>query len=162
MFEREIRISKQMFRLLHGIMKDVDESHFTLPIAGAKNPPACVICHLAMANDSGLRLLGQPTICPPQWRSVFGPGGNPDSVPFAYPSKAELIELLERSHAAICQAAKSVAADSLQEPHGISFLADSPIQTKAEAVALLLTAHFSFHLGQLSLMRRQLGFPPVF
>jgi hypothetical protein len=162
MFDHEIRISKQMLHLLKGIVKDIDEAHFTVPVPGAKNPPAYILCHLAVANDGALRLLGQPPLCPPEWRGIFGPGGNPDAVPLTYPSKIELVELLERGHAAICQAAVSASTDEMRQPHGIPFLAASPIQTKAEAVALLLTGHFSFHSGQLSLMRRQLGFAPVF
>jgi hypothetical protein len=83
-------------------------------------------------------------------------------VPFAYPSKAELLERLERSLSALCTAAAEASPETLKRPHGIPFLAGTPIETVGDVTTLLLTAHAAFHTGQLSLARRQLGFAPLF
>ncbi len=143
-------------------MKDIDEAQLTQPIAGAKNPPAYILCHLAMVNDMGLAMLGRPNECPAGWAEVFGPGKQPQDVSFAYPPKAELLAIVQRGQKALCEAARGAAAEAMLQPHGLAMFAGSPIETKGDIVALLLTAHLSFHLGQLSVMRRQLGFAPVF
>ena len=104
MFDSEIRAARQMFNVLRGIVKDIDESQMTRPIAGAKNPPAFTLCHLLVSNDAGLAMLGRPGQCPPEWRAAFGPGADPAAVAIPYPSKAELLERLESSLSALCAA----------------------------------------------------------
>jgi hypothetical protein len=162
MFENEIRAARQMFNVLRGIVKDIDDSQMAQPVAGAKNPPAFTLCHLLVSNDAGLALLGRPGQCPAGWRQAFGPGADPAAVSIPYPSKAELLERLERSLAALCTAAAEATPETLQRPHGVPFLAGTPIETVGHVTALLLTAHLAFHSGQLSLARRQLGFAPLF
>ena len=71
-------------------------------------------------------------------------------------------QLKERSLAALCTAAAEATPETLQRPHGVPFLAGTPIETVGHVAALLLTAHLAFHSGQLSLARRQLGFAPLF
>jgi hypothetical protein len=162
MFANEVRASRQMLNVLRGIMKDIDDSQMTQPIAGAKNPPAFMLCHLLVSNDAGLALLGRPGQCPPEWRAAFGPGADPAAVKIAYPSKAELMERLEQSLIALGGAATEASPDVLNRPHGIPLFAGSPLETVGHVISLLLASHGAFHMGQLSLMRRQLGFAPLF
>jgi hypothetical protein len=50
----------------------------------------------------------------------------------------------------------------MAKPQSFPFFVNTPIKTVGDCVALLMTTHFSTHIGQLSLMRRQLGRPPLF
>jgi DinB family protein len=162
MFENAAHVAKQQLWLINTIAKDVDEAHYSRPITGAKNPPAFILCHLCVAFDFLLTRLGKPTHCPANWRENFGPTCTPDKVAIPYPSKSEVLALLERVVQAACAAAVEVKPEFAAQPHGIPFLAGSPIATNGDFITLLMASHPAFHAGQLSLMRRQLGFAPLF
>ena len=79
-----------------------------------------------------------------------------------YPSIAELMEKLEEGHAALCEAAKDAEPAAMDAPHSFGPFKGSPIETVGDLLGHLITTHFASHVGQLSLMRRQLGFAPLF
>jgi hypothetical protein len=162
MFDNEIRAARRLLEISHGVLKDFDETQMTQPVAGAKNPPAFVLCHVLVANDGGLTLLGKPGLCPPEWRRAFGPGADPAAVKIPYPRKAALLSLLQESVGALSAAASAAGPEALNRPHGIPMFAGTEIETVSHVITLLLTGHGAFHLGQLSVMRRQLGFAPLF
>jgi hypothetical protein len=161
MFDHEIRISRQMTNVLKALVKDLDDAQFTRPVAGAVNPPAYILSHLAVTADFGLVKLGQPMLCPPAWHKAFGPGCKPDPA-CAYPSKAELIAAIDRGYDSLRSAAAATTPEVIMQPHGVPFFSGTPIESVGDVVALLLTSHLGLHIGQLSLMRRQHGFAPLF
>ena len=129
------------------------------------NPPRWILGHLAVSLDYALRMLGEQPLCPPAWHEAFGPGkpsSRPHSVEHFRPAKAELIAAIERG-TALCQiAVEHVKPGTLDTPHGVQALQNTPLRTQGDTVAHLLSTHFAFHLGQLSAARRSLGFPPLF
>lgn len=161
MFDREIRISKHLLNGFRNLVKDFDERELGKPIAGARNPPAFILSHLAVVHDFGLMILGKSPLCPREWQAKFGPGGKPEDVA-SYAPKAELVELIDRGVNALQAAAAEAPQELLARPHGVDFFNGTPIENVADVVSLLLTTHFALHLGQLSLMRRQMGFAPLF
>jgi hypothetical protein len=161
MFDNEVRICKQMVHLLKVVVKDLDETQFTQPVAGAINPPAFILSHLAVAADFGLVKLGRAKLCSDAWHKAFGPGCKPDPA-CAYPSKAELLQTIERNYDELRLAAATATPEVVARPHGIPIFSGTFIETVGDVVALLLTSHLGLHIGQLSLMRRQHGFPPLF
>jgi len=162
MFENAVQVAKQQLRLLGMLAKDIDDANYTQPIGGAKNPPAYILCHLCVSTDFLLTRMGQPTHCPPGWRENFGPTCSPEKVSIPYPSKAEVLALLERAMLAACAAAAEMKPEFAAQPHGIAFLAGSPVETNGDFITLLLASHPAFHAGQLSAMRRHLGYPHLF
>ncbi len=50
----------------------------------------------------------------------------------------------------------------LRETHSVPLLAKTPLKTRGDLAAHILSTHFAFHLGQLSTLRRMLGRPPLF
>ncbi|MCI0358463.1 MAG: DinB family protein [Planctomycetaceae bacterium] len=162
MFEHTAQVAKQQLRLLTMLVKDIDDAHYTQPIGGAKNPPAFILCHLCVSTDFLLSRLGKPTYCPANWRENFGPTCSPEKVAIPYPPKAEVMAILERALLAACAASAEVTPEFAAKPHGIPFLAGSPVETNGDFITLLLASHPAFHAGQLSVMRRQLGFAHLF
>ena len=162
MFEHDVRVSKQMLNLLRALVKEIDDANFLRPVPGARNPPAFILSHLAVTADAGLMRLGREKLCPDSWHQAFRPGSKPEEVPFAYPSKQELTAVVERGYEALQSAALSATPEQVNQPHGVAFLKGSPMESVGDLIVLLLTSHMGIHLGQLSLMRRQLGFPPLF
>jgi hypothetical protein len=155
-----------LFRFMHGYLKklvaEMSESDLTTAVPGAVNPPAYVLGHLAICNDSTLQLLGQPTVCPATWHEAFAPGRKPGEVGMPYPTKQELLNAIKLGVERICAAVPSASPDAMAQPQTFPFFANTPIKTVGDCVALLMTTHFSLHCGQLSLMRRQLGHAPLF
>lgn len=162
MFESVAKVARQQLRLIHSLAKDLDDAHYTQPIGGATNPPAFILCHLCVSVDALLTRMGQPAHCPAGWRENFGPSCSPDKVSIPYPPKAEVLALLENLMLAACAAALEATPEFAAQPHGIPFLAGSPVETNGDLITLLLASHPAFHAGQLSVMRRQLGFAPLF
>ncbi|QDU27389.1 DinB superfamily protein [Anatilimnocola aggregata] len=161
MFERETRLSQFMAGYLHKVVGEMSDEQCRQTTIGAVNPPSHVLGHLAISNDSALRLLGQPMVCPKAWHTLFGPSAIPPA-PDAYPTKETLLERFEVGHAAVCAAAVKADEDTMNQSHAIALFHGSPVATIGDLVALLMTTHLSLHIGQLSLMRRQLGHPPLF
>ena len=162
MFEREIRLFRFMLGYLQSIVKDLDESQLTVPLENTANPPAWVLAHLAIVNDTGLRIFGEPSVCPRVWHVAFGMGKKPSELTIPYPSKTELMEKLTEGHGRLCAAAAKADPTAMNQPHAFAPFKGSPIETVGDIVAHLLTTHFASHVGQLSVMRRQLGFTPIF
>lgn len=162
MFAQETTLFRFMLGYLQNLMADFDERELNKPVAGAINPPAYILGHLAISNDFTLQLLGQANVCPPEWHAAFGPGSTPDGMEIAYPSKQELLDAIQRGHARVCESVKTAMPEPMSQPQNFPFFAGTPIKTVGDCVALLMTTHFSLHIGQLSLMRRQCGRPPLF
>ena len=162
MFEHAANVARQQLWLLKSIVKDFDDAHYTQPISGVKNPPAFTLCHLCVAFDFLLSRMGKPGFCPANWRENFGPTCTPENVKIPYPPKAEVLAMLEKGLLAACSAATEVTPEFAAQPHGVPFLAGTPIATNGDFITLLLASHPAFHAGQLSVMRRQLGFAPLF
>ncbi|WP_425618470.1 DinB family protein [Anatilimnocola sp. NA78] len=161
MFERETKLSRFMAGYLHKVIGEMTDDQCRQVTPGALNPPSHVLGHLATSNDSALRLLGQPAVCPKEWHALFGPSAIPPNADL-YPKKQELLERFDAGHAAVCAAAANATEEAMNQPQPSKIFQDTPINTTGDLVALLMTTHLSLHIGQLSLMRRQLGHPPLF
>jgi hypothetical protein len=97
----------------------------------------------------------------------FGRGSEnaiPDRV---RPTKSELLTAIDRGHERVTAALERIDDDgdiraSLAQPHEMALFEDSPLTTRSDLLAHLLTTHAAFHLGHLSTWRRQMGFDPLF
>jgi hypothetical protein len=161
MFEHEIRVSRQMGILLKAVVKDFGDEPFTRPPNGMINPPAYIVSHLIAAADLGLVKLGRAPLCTEDWRKAFGPGSKPDPA-CQYLPKAELLQMFDRNYDELRTAVSAVTPQLASQPHGIALFSGSLIESTGDLIVLLLTSHLGIHIGQMSAMRRQLGFPPLF
>jgi hypothetical protein len=162
MFEQEVVLFRYMHGYLQRLTADFTDADLLVTPQGAVNPPAYVLGHLAISNDYTLQLLSRPTVCPEEWMTDFGPGRHPDQLAGRFPSKADLLQVIREGHERVCAAAPQADPEAMAKPQQFSFFENTPIQTIGDCVALLMTTHFSLHIGQLSLMRRLLGHPPLF
>jgi len=120
-----------------------------------------ILGHLAIATDLAASIGGQPKLSPELWHKAFGPGSNPDQMEaLGVGSLAceELINAIENGHKRVEQIVPHIPAHVLALPHGVAMLDPTPIKTLGDALVHLMTTHECFHLGQLSAIRRTLGF----
>jgi DinB superfamily len=90
-------------------------------------------------------------------RSLFGYESVPDSDPAKYPSPADLRALFDRVHEQVLREVRGLDEDELDQPvpHPHHF-------AKTKLLAVVWCAHHvMLHAGQIGLLRRQLGYPPL-
>ena len=157
MFDRELRLYGLMYGLLQNLLKDIDEIRFHHPLCEGGNSPAWILSHLAVVNDYCLKNFGEQRIAPAEWHKRFRPGALPKNDPAPLPSKAEVMEVLEKGRRRIFETAANVDPEKMDQPHTADIFKDSPVKTVGDVVAHLLTTHFAFHIGQISSWRRLEG-----
>ena len=162
MFQSESRVYEFKLGYIEQVVGDLAEDQMDKPAAPGVNPPVWILGHLAIAPDWGLQAMGKPALCPDLWHKQFAPGSDAGNIARPHPTKQELLSAIRRGHEAFTAAARNADADAMAKPHSIPLLQGSPIKTVGDTVTLLMTAHDSVHIGQLSLCRRLRGKPHLF
>jgi hypothetical protein len=160
MFEQESRLNAFQLGLLRMMTKELDDTKLAYQPTPGTNHPAWILGHLAVSTDYALRSLGEQPVFPEDWHKKFGMGSSLMMERSAYPTKAELVAAIESGYERANRAAQNAANERLQRPNKVEFL-KSALPTIGDVVAHLLTTHVGFHLGQLSMWRRQMGFKPI-
>lgn len=162
MFEHERVVYAMNLGLLQASVKDLTSGQMLTQITPATNPPVWILGHIAFATDGAAQLLGLPKTLPETWIAAFAPGSKPMPALNPMPTKAELMQAIEAGHERVEKATLTADPAKMNEPHGIPFLANTAAKTVGDAIAMLMTMHEAFHIGQLSYCRRQMGYPPMF
>lgn len=119
--------------------------------------------HLAVA-EYGLMLFRQrgraeidANLMTGEFRKLFMKGTNPEAKPANYPSPAVILETLATVHRQALQEARTF------DPSSLSAASDPPHAGPANRLGSLLFAahHEMIHAGQIGLLRRMQGLPPV-
>ena len=147
------------FSLLEGVS---DDQYFWQPDAGITHI-AWQVGHLAMAQY-GLALFRQRgrlrtdnAILPREFRRLFMKGTQPEADRSKYPEPSELRAVLDGVYEQVRMEVPQFTEEHLDEP------VDQPYSTfPTKYGALLFTAdHEMLHAGQIGLLKRLMGLPPV-
>ena len=142
------------------LVDDIPDDQMCDQLAGLENHPAWSIGHLAAGCQFCIRLLGEEPSLPEGWAELFGRGSTPSANPSKYPTKAELLAELERSHKQVTEVvAAADDAKLAKETPDPDFRQVAP--TLSDAVVFVLVHHTATHLGQIAMWRRAKGLPPV-
>lgn len=145
-------------------LKTIDLSQARhVPHDGLKTP-LWLVGHLAAGTFYTGAMLGKP-VCPdfnPDWLAFFGPGTDAANVAEEAPSIEALRDVILGSEQAIIDEVTAADESDYQESHGLDLLLSTPLQTKADLIAHLMTTHYTTHLGELAIWRRVMGLPPLF
>ena len=163
MLDTEIKINLFMVGYCRMMLAEIaDERMAEQPLPGV-NHPAWILGHLAFSADLALWRLGGEKTLPASWVAQYGPGSQVSPNRSDYPSKDELLQLVETGFEKARELAQAATAEQLSAPS----TATNPVMKAAlpltgDAIAFLLTAHLAMHLGQLSTWRRMIGLPALF
>jgi DinB superfamily len=92
-----------------------------------------------------------------EWMRLFGPESVPDADPNKYPRPAEIRAFFDRIHEQVVGEIKGLDEAELDQP----VLKPHPL-AKTKLWSLLWCAqHEMLHAGQIGLLRRLLGYPPL-
>lgn len=160
MMEREFKLYGFTMHYLRLLAEGIDDDKLAVIPAPGLNHPAWVIGHLAVCADFVPKLLGQPTICPPEWDALFAPGAIPTAERSVYPSKAELLAKNEEAYVRNPELIAGASERRLALPQPIEYFR-SLYPTIGDMLAHLISTHPAYHLGQLSTWRRLQGMKGV-
>ncbi len=119
-----------------------------------------VLGHIAISLDFAASIIGLPSASPPEWNALFGPGAS--GTTSGGPNLAELVAVIDRGHAHIADALPKTDPALLEQPHGMEFFDQTPLKTKGDVIAMLMTSHEAYHIAQLSACRCAAGLKPIF
>jgi hypothetical protein len=145
------------------LLEGLDESDWFRMPTGCPTHLAWQIGHLAMA-EYGLCLFRQRGRQPvdlelmsSSFRKQFSRGSVPEAQAGKCPSPTEIRATLDRVHAQVLVEAPAFSAELLQEPVEMPFAVEP---TKLGCL-VFCSHHEMLHAGQIGLVRRLLGKPPV-
>ncbi|MCY2983056.1 MAG: DinB family protein [Planctomycetota bacterium] len=146
-----------------GLLENVPEEFWSVVPTGGSSHISWQVGHLAV-SQYGLMLFrqrgraeGDLELMPGWLRKRFGRGSVPPTDPSDIPSKAALLECLDKIHTASMAALPNFTAEQLMEPTEMPY-AVHPIKLGA---LLFCPLHESIHSGQIGALRRMHGLAPV-
>lgn len=161
MFEIPLTLYRFNLAYLHQLTEDIPNETFSQAAFSGGKPARWIFGHLAISHDFIFGLLGEPTTCPQEWMTQFGPGSDPHIT--GGPTATELLAAIHSSAKLVEQAVPRATPEQLAARHSVPIkilLRHTP--TVGDLVGHLLTTHMASHLGQLSVWRRQMGYPVLF
>lgn len=161
MFESAVAVNEWQLRQFDNIIKDLSDDALFEPAAGHGHPPVWILGHLSIVGEQGQRMLGG-TIAHIEWMRRFGPGSSDKIAADASLTRDLFRSLVPETYRKLGAMAKEAPSEIVTRAHGVELFAGSSLKTVGDLVTLLLTSHFSFHLGQLSSCRRASGHGPLF
>jgi hypothetical protein len=100
---------------------------------------------------------GDSELISEEHRALFGAESVPDSDPARYPNAEHLRAVLDRVHEEVLRVLRGLDENELDQP-----VPHPHPYAKTKLLALLWCAHHEMvHAGQIGLLRRQLGYPPL-
>lgn len=90
-------------------------------------------------------------------RTLFGYNSVPDPDPARYPSPAALRAVFDRVHDQVLREIRSLDEAELDQP----VVHPHPVASTKLQALLWCARHEMLHAGQIGLLRRQLGYPPL-
>jgi hypothetical protein len=161
MFESECNINRFLLGYARTMLAEIaDERLIEQPLAGV-NHPAWILGHLAYSGDGAVGVLGGQKALAADWIKRFGPGSKLSATRTDYPSKEELLQVLDERFDKARQLAAGAQPEKMASPNPNPRL-KAGLPTVQDAVSFLLTGHLALHLGQLSAWRRMIGLSPMF
>jgi hypothetical protein len=161
MFDTECNINRFLLGYAHTLVDGIADERLCEQPSPGVNHPAWILGHLALSGDGAVGVLGGQKLLAGDWTKQFGAGSKPTSHRADYPSKAELLRILEERFATARELAASASPEKVALPNPNARLKDK-LPTVRDAVAFLFTGHLALHLGQLSAWRRLIGLAPLF
>jgi uncharacterized damage-inducible protein DinB len=142
-------------RLFHNCLEGIGDEDARRRPSGRTNSMAFIALHMVDARHLAARTMGAEA--PNPFASLLQDARGIDNV-VAIPPLTEIRDAWDQVSAALEARLQALAPEELAAPPPQPFPADDP--TLAGAIAFLAT-HDAYHVGQLALLRKLLGFDPM-
>ena len=135
------------------LVDDIEDERMCDQPGGMLNHPAWQIGHMAVALDRMTKLLGGESALDENWSKRFAQGSTPLADRAVYPSRAELMRVLDERREAASRALASASAELLARPNPLERLVQK-LPTIGNMVPFIFNFHEGTHLGQLATWRQ--------
>ena len=162
MFEREVTLNEFNRFYLRNLLAELPKSSLDDVAFEGAHSLRWILAHLAIAADYGILQFAEPMVMPAEWHKAYGPESQPGSHADVLPTKAELVAAIDQGYSQLVNLALDASVETMNEPHSVGLLSNTPLKTKGDIVAHILATHFATHIGQLSVLRRMTGKKPLF
>lgn len=145
--------------LLHRYVGDLKPAEWHVPPCPGGNTVAWVVGHLALIEYRRVTAFGGADL-PPLPAGVaerYGQTKQAAGDQSALDDRDTLLGLFATVRAALVAAVKAAPVEKLSEPPPTA----NPLAADLGESVLFMGLHASLHLGQVTVIRRQLGYPPV-
>ena len=154
-----IGVRRYTLELLHGLDED---DWYRMP-DGCPTHIAWQVGHITYAQ-LGVALVrsrgpapGDADVLPAEYETLFGKGTTPQPDRSHYPSVESLRETMQRVNHYVLEQLKAQPEEFFQQPPAVEFLG---MKTRGEVIRFC-ALHEMLHNGQIGLVRRMLGEPPL-
>ena len=161
LFERELTLNRFLRQYLDSLTAGLQESELDQQ-AGVGHSARWILVHLAIAVDYGLMQFGAAGVCPKSWHAAYGPGSAAGSHDSIRPTLSEIQQTMNDGWAKLEVCCQEADLAKTQVLHDLDLLKHTPLKTKGDLAAHILTTHMATHIGQLSFWRRLSGKPHLF
>jgi hypothetical protein len=137
------------------LVDDIPDEQMSAQPGGIVNHPAWHLGHLAFVSDRFTTMLGHAATLD-EWKDRFAPGSTPTADRSAYPSKAELLRVMDERRNALADAFARATPEDMAKPNPSKVIA-AIFPTMGHVMLLGLVSHESTHIGQLAMWRKAMG-----
>ncbi len=141
-------------------VKDVPDERLAEQPAGVVNHAAWTLGHLVWGCHQDLVELGGVSDLPESWTTLFGTGSTPQAEREVYPDRETLVASLHGARAALVAALERAGPDGMERAVSVEMIRPY-LPTVGHLVTQIVVAHTAYHVGQLSIWRRAMGFGGV-
>lgn len=145
--------------LFHRYVDDLKPTDFEHQPSPGVNCVAWTIGHLTLTDRRSLVGLGVTDLppLPDGYEAKFVTTKAPANVQHGYGDPAELVALFDEHRAKLIATVLAADLAKLHEPPVVP----SPLFSCRGEAVLFMGLHTAMHLGQITLIRRSLGYPPI-
>ena len=146
-------------KLFHRYVDDLKPSDFEHQPSPGVNCAAWIIGHLTLTDLRSLIGLGVTDLpsLPEGFEAKFATTKASANTQFGFGDPIELVKLFDAHRAKLIVTILAAELSKLQEPPAVT----SPLFSSRGEAALFMGLHTSMHLGQITIIRRSLGYPPI-
>lgn len=161
MFESQLKQYALQLNSIQRLCNDLTDDDLSREVIKTLSPGKWILGHLVLCADFCLGLAEQPITLDQTYHELYMPGSTPEYNDSRYLSKQDYLDELSRSHEHVTSVLSQIDPEVVAQPQETPFFQEA-LPLRQDLISHLLTSHEMFHTGQLSTLRRALGFPPLF
>lgn len=148
--------TRHLLRTYDGLLAGLTDDDLTRDPSPPSKTAGWLVGHLAITGDFARRLCGLAPMVPKEWRAVFAPGTSPSLDRSVYPPMQAMVDAVRAVYQDLAANAPNAAAEVVGQPNPFE-AARGSFPTAGDFAQYIMSGHFGYHLGQLSIWRAAAG-----
>jgi hypothetical protein len=155
--ERQLRKVREVTETFLSAFQTPDQ--WTLQVHDKANHPLWVAGHLGTVDNFMISLLApRETVAKAGYQEKFAMGSRPTSTPADYPDPAEVLAFMRERRSVVLKILAGLGDDDMAAPTPEGA---PDVMPDVGSIFELAVWHEALHVGQITIARRALGYPPL-